>query len=167
MVSVALERRVISSFWGVAHWDPGGVQRRRESKMRKEEELLELFRAPHLCTCPRNSWLHVSGVPVLVSNTYPCLFLWVAAIVHALLFLCPFHFVLGSYHRPQLLFSSGLRLQSDAVCLRSSRLALCCRFRRPWLTKGVCVFMTLSVHLLNKRRLCACALFWPQGQHLE
>lgn len=127
MVSVALERRVISSFWGVAHWDPGGVQRRGERKMRKEGgllELLELFRGAHPCTSPRNPWLHVSGVLVLLSYRYPCPFFWVSAVVHAPLFLCPFHFVLGSYHQPRLLFSSGLRLQSDAVCLCSSLLAL-------------------------------------------
>lgn len=65
MVSVALERRVISSFWGVAHWDPGGVQRRGERKMRKQEgEPWELFRTAHPCTSPRNSRLHVSGVTV-------------------------------------------------------------------------------------------------------
>lgn len=86
MVSVALERRVISSFWGVAHWDPGGVQRRGERKMWKEGELLELFSAEHPRFSPRNSWLHVSGVTVLLSNMYPCPFLWVSAIVHALLF---------------------------------------------------------------------------------
>lgn len=68
MVSVALERRVISSFWGVAHWDPGGVQRRGERKMRKEGELLELFRAAHSCTSTQNSWLHVSDVPMLLLN---------------------------------------------------------------------------------------------------
>lgn len=87
MVSVALERRVISSFWGVAHWDPGGVRRRGERKMRKEEgELLALFREAHPCTSLRNSSLHVSTLPCVLSNMYPCPFLWVSTIVHALLF---------------------------------------------------------------------------------
>lgn len=75
MVSLALERRVISSFWGVAHWDPGGVLGRGDSKMRKKGELLEVLRAAHSCTSPRNSWLHMSGVPVLLSKMYPCSFL--------------------------------------------------------------------------------------------
>lgn len=38
-------------------------------------------------------------------------------------FLCLFHFVSGSYHQHRLLFSLGLRLQSDSVCLCSSLLS--------------------------------------------
>lgn len=101
MVSVALERRVISSFWGVAHWDPGGVQRRGERKMRKQKaELLELFRTAHPCTSPRNSRLHVSDVAVHFVKYVPQPLHLPLGLHHCpcSTFLCLFHFVSGSYH---------------------------------------------------------------------
>lgn len=46
-------------------------------------------------------------------------------------FLCLFHFVSGSYHQRRLLFSSGLRLQSDPVRPRSAPPLLSCTVREP------------------------------------
>lgn len=73
-----------------------------------------------------------------------------------LLSLAPAFVLLGSETTKWCCLPLLLSARSHRRCLRTR-----------WLTEGVCVFVALSVHLLNEGSLCACALFWPRGQHLE
>lgn len=135
MVSVALERRVISSFWGVAHWNPWG-RRGGERKTSKGEgwahclrellfvlKLVHYFAAARTCNgvhlqpCPSNhvcAHMHISVHFVLQCDS-SCALPLSPSQCPCSTFLCLFHFVSGSYHQRRLLFSLGLRLQSDSV----------------------------------------------------
>lgn len=66
-----------------------------------------------VCICVSAPCLHH---PPSQRSPFPCLFRPCST------FLCLFHFVSGSYHQHRLLFSSGLRIQSDPVRFRSAPL---------------------------------------------
>lgn len=144
---------------------PGRCSEKRGEENEKGGRAVQLFKAAHSRTSLRNSWLHMSGVPVLLSNMYPCPFLWSPPLYMLCFSLSvPFCFRLLSPAPAFVLLGSETTKWCCLPLLLSAR-SRCC-FRTQWLTEGVCVFTTFSVHLLNKRRLCPCASFWPWGQHL-
>lgn len=174
MVSVALERRVISSFWGVAHWNPWG-RRGGERKTSKgggwahcSRELLWVLKlvhyfaaartcnAVHLQPCPSNhvcAHMHISVHFVLQCDS-SCALPLSPSQCPCSTFLCLFHFVSGSYHQRRLLFSLGLRLQSDSVWSSLLPPAVSSEwasvFVGDWLTESIralTVFGIYQVHL--------------------
>lgn len=173
MVSVALERRVISSFWGVAHWNPWG-RRGGERKTSKGEgwehclrELLFVLKLVHYFAAARTcNGVHLQLCILFYSVTLPVPCLCLPPSVHALLFsVC---FILSR----ALITNAGFCSPwvSDYKVILSD--PLCClplfpqsMFVGDWLTESIralTVFGIYQVHLhiFNCNHASAVVCFW-------